>query len=228
MNNKSLSIILPLYNEEENIRQTVYSVLNFFTDKLRTFEIILVNDGSTDRTGMIIDQFAANNKYIQPIHHAINRGYGAAFTSGLRKARYETIVFMDADGQFDIAETERLLFYSDDYDIIVGYRIKRRDSFYRVTLGMLYSRLVSLFFGLSLKDINCGFKVFKKSIFEKINILSTGALVHAEIFIKAKKMDCSVKELGLNHFPRKNGKQKGLNLGVIMRGLCEIRNVFER
>ena len=222
----AISIILPFYNEEDNIRNVVYSVLDFFSDKPNTIEIILINDGSVDGTSCIIEELSSSNKKIRVVHHPYNRGYGAALVSGFQAAQYETIVFMDADGQFAISDITKFVSYSDDYDIVIGYRLCRRDRLYRVMVGVLYTKLISLLCGVTVKDINCGFKVFKKSILSKIRIISTGALINAEILVKARRLGCSLKEVGVAHFPRCKGKPKGLNIGVVIRSFCEIRSIF--
>lgn len=219
---KSISIILPVFNEEDNIERVVSSIFDFFIGKGSPFEIILVNDGSTDKTPIIIEQLVRDDKDVQVIHHFTNRGYGAALISGFQKARYETVAFIDSDCQFDVSEIEKFLLYYGEYDIVAGYRIRRRDSLYRVLIGVLYTRLISILFGVSLKDINCGFKLLRKSMLDRIELFSKGALINAEILVKAKQMGCSVKEIGVNHFPRKKGKQTGARFTVISKAIYEL------
>ena len=146
--NQSISLVLPLYNEEENVERVVSSILHFFAGKTTTFEIILVDDGSTDKTATIIEKLSKDNEHLRTIHHSVNRGYGAALVSGFRAARYELVIFMDADGQFDISEIEKLLLYSRDYDIVAGCRVKRQDPWHRVILGKVYTRLICRLFGM--------------------------------------------------------------------------------
>lgn len=223
---KSVSVILPLYNEEDNIEQLVSATLSFFAQGRGVFEIILVNDGSTDGTGAIVERLSTNNKYAQSVNHSANKGYGAALISGFGVARYEIIVLMDADGQFDVSEVEKFLNLSKDFDIVAGYRIRRQDPRYRVMMGKLYAQLISFLFGISLKDVNCGFKAIKKSVLDRLEIFSTGALIDAEILVKAKRIGCTIKEVGVNHFPRKRGRQTGANFSVIMKGIHELWNLF--
>lgn len=223
---KPVSLILPLYNEEANIEEVVSSVLNFFNERKSPFEIILVNDGSSDRTPFIIEKLAKENKYVRAVHHHNNKGYGVALTSGFNVAQYEIVAFMDGDGQFEISDIDKLLIYNGDYDIVVGYRMKRQDPFYRIIMGKAYTRLIYLLFGVSLKDVNCGFKIFKKPILNRIHIFSNGGLVSAEILVRAKNIGCNIKEAGVNHFRRLAGKQSGASFGVLVNGIYELWNLF--
>ena len=224
--NRALSIVLPLCNEVENVETSVASILDFFDGGEGALEILLVDDGSTDGTSEVVDRLSERHPQVEAVHHPWNRGYGGALASGFRRARHETIVFMDADGQFDIAEVEKLLRHSDEADIVAGYRVRRWDPWFRILLGKAFTGIISLLFGVTLRDINCGFKLMRKSMLDKIEIASSGALVNAEILAKAKRLGCTVKEVGVSHFPRKQGEQSGGRLLTILRAMAEISALF--
>ncbi|TAN59452.1 glycosyltransferase family 2 protein [bacterium] len=219
----SLSVIFPVYNEEGNIEKTVDESAKFLSTHriIKDYEIILVNDGSKDNTEKILNQLSEKIPCTKIITHRKNLGYGAALTSGLVESRYPFVLFMDADGQFNISEIDKLISFADDYDIIIGNRYNRKDSFWRVALGRIYGWLVFLLLGLKFKDINCGFKLFKRGTLNLENThTSNGGVFYAEIFSKAK--GCKVKEVPVGHFPRLKGKQTGASKKVIVNAVMDL------
>lgn len=201
----SLSIIIPAYNERDNIRDTADSVLRGITGLITDFELILVDDGSDDGTGEIMDSFAASDSHVHIIHHALNLGKGAALRSGFSQASKEWILFLDADGQVSVSELNAFLDFIDDYDVIAGYRAPRSDSRARRFFSSGYNMLISRLLGLRMKDINCPFKLFKKSILGSIELWSSGFLIDAEIIYRAAKGSFRIKELPVKSYPRSRG-----------------------
>lgn len=219
--NKNISVVLPAYNEEGNIYSVVTQAVGVLEDLKIEHEIIAVNDGSRDKTGEIADQLAKNFPQVRAIHHPKNRGYGGALTSGFKAAKNDLIFFMDADRQFDIGEITKLLPYVSKFDIIAGYRIKRADPWHRHLIGMMYNILVTLLFGVRLKDMDCAFKLYKREVLDSIHFETVGALINTEIMLKAKMKGYTVKEVGVSHFPRVSGEQSGASLPVIFRAFRE-------
>jgi len=219
---KSISIILPLYNEEENIAKVIRKVIEVLKSITDRYEIILVDDGSIDKTPGIIKELQQHNKYTHCVRHDTNLGYGAALASGFHVAQHDLLFFMDADGQFDISEIKHFISFIESYDFVIGCRIKRSDPWYRVFIGNCYSWLIRKLFKLNVKDINCGFKLFKRLVFSVIKIKTTGLLVNAEMLVKAKSAGYSIKEIGITHYPRLKGKQKGLQFKLFPVFLREI------
>lgn len=214
----SISVVLPAFNEEENIKKTVTYCNEYLAGNFDDYEIIVVNDGSSDNTAGETQNLIVNNNKIRLINHEVNMGYGTALNTGLEAAGREYIFFMDSDGQFDIAELEKLLPYLKEDQIVIGYRIERADSFIRTLNAYLYGLYIRLFFGLNVKDIDCAFKIFPRSAFDKVKpIRSRGALYSAELLIKFRKYGFSFSEVGVNHFPRSHGEQTGANLSVILK-----------
>lgn len=209
---ESLSVILPVYNEEDNIENVVMSIILFIPKIVKDFEIILIDDGSTDMTSAIVDRLSKEQFNLRVIHHPKNMGYGTALRSGFNLAQHKLIFFMDSDGQLDILEINKLIHFIREYDIVIGTRSMRNDPLYRVLLGRLYNWLICLLFNIKLKDITCGFKLFNKVVLDKIELRSKGGLINAEILVRAAKRGHLIKEVDIKHFSRAKGKSSGANL----------------
>jgi len=192
------------------------------------YEIILVNDGSTDGTKEKTEKLAKENPRIKAINHPKNLGYGEALKSGFYNAKYDTIVYTDGDGQFDFSEVTKFLEKIKDYDLVIGYRIKRQDPFFRILFNKGWKLSLLAFFGLTLKDVDCGFKMIRKSVLEKIPHLesSRGAMINAELAIKAKKYGFKVTQTGVNHYPRLSGKPTGAGIKVIVKSFLDLLRLW--
>jgi glycosyltransferase involved in cell wall biosynthesis len=214
----ALSVVLPAFNEEENIEKTVTQTISYLEKNIKEYEIIVVNDGSTDRTGEIVKEIAAANNKVSLFNHPKNQGYGAALRGGFEMASLDYIFLMDSDGQFDIGELDRFFPFLDHSTAVIGYREKRADSFIREVNTWLYHIFTRLVLGLRLRDIDCAFKIFPRAAYEKIRpIKSGGALFSAELLIKLIRNGIRIKEIPVSHYPRLFGQQTGANLSVILR-----------
>lgn len=219
---KELSIFFPFWNEEHNIKQVVTKASKIAEEMAENWEILMIDDGSTDKTKELAEKLAAENKNFRVISHTPNRGYGAALREGFRNARYELVAFNDGDGQFDFSEITFFLEKIQNADIVIGYRKKRHDHPFRHVLMMLLKVWDLLFFHFYFRDIDCGFKLFKKSALESIGSLrSEGAMISTEILAKAKVRGLTIAEVGVTHLPRKYGDQSGGNVFVIIRAMLE-------
>jgi glycosyltransferase involved in cell wall biosynthesis len=224
----SLSVFFPCYNEQDNIERVVKSALDVLTGLNIDFEIIIVNDGSKDRTGQVADLLAQKNKRIKAVHHQVNRGYGAALQSGFAAASKEYVFYTDGDGQFDIKELPMFFKYMADYDIITGFRINRQDNLARKINAFCWTTMVNLLFGMKIKDMDCAFKLYKRRIFDDIKLRSTGALINTEIFARAKNKGYKVYQIGVHHYPRTAGVQTGAKLSVILRAFKELFALYKQ
>lgn len=217
-----LSIFFPFWNEEENIRPVVEKAAAVADKIANKWEIIMIDDGSSDRTLQIARELEKKNKNLRALSHMPNRGYGAALREGFANSRYELIAFNDGDGQFDFSEVGKLLEKIDNADIVIGYRKKRFDHPFRHILMNLLKIWDFVFFRFYFKDIDCGFKLFRKSALEKIFPLkSEGAMITTEILAKAKKAKLRIDQVEVTHHPRKYGDQSGGNMRVILRAILE-------
>jgi len=204
----SISIILPALNEEGNIEAAIQDIQSYFHSREEKYELIVIDDGSTDSTGEIAERLAKENGSVRVIHHSINKGYGSALKEGFESSKYKYVFFTDSDRQFDIKGLDILLplIKTDAVEIIIGYRLKRKDPFIRRFLSWGYNSLVGYLFDLNVKDIDCAFKIFRKDIFSKIKIESKDFFVNTEILAKARYYGFNVLEVGVPHFPRTAGK----------------------
>lgn len=228
MNTDCISVFFPCINEEGNIENTVIKAEGVLKKLNLKYEIIIIDDGSTDKTGQIADNLAKENSNIRVIHHPKNLGYGEALKSGFYNARFETIVYTDGDGQFDFAEVTKFLDKINEYDLIIGYRIKRRDPFVRILFKEGWRMSLLTFFGLTLKDVDCGFKMIRREVLERIPHLEStrGAMINAELAIKAKTAGFKIAEVGVTHYPRLSGKPTGANLQVIIKSFFDLLRLY--
>ena len=170
-----LSLVLPAHNEEENLRPVVERALEVLPQQCRDWEIVVVDDGSRDATPALAAALAeANPGRVRVVTHPRNRGYGAALTSGFAAASGDYLMFMDSDRQFDIADLARLAPFVGVYDIVAGYRIKRNDPWHRFAIGYTFNAIVTILFGINLRDIDCGFKVFRAGLLRGMALESPG------------------------------------------------------
>ncbi|RMF83602.1 MAG: glycosyltransferase family 2 protein [Planctomycetota bacterium] len=226
MNKPDVSVFFPCYNEEENVERTTRAAVaaceRFFGD----YEVIIVNDGSGDRTGEIADRLAESMPHVRAVHNNPNRGYGGALQRGFREARMPWIFYTDGDGQFDFAELERVLPLMQEYDIVSAYRLDRKDPWHRKLNAACWGRLVNWLFNLRIRDVDCAFKMYPRRLFEEIEMRSTGALIDTEVLAKARRLGYSIGQVGVHHYPRTAGTQTGANLRVILRAFRELFSLY--
>ena len=225
---KSISVFFPCYNEQDNVASTVEKALIVLERLNADFEVIIVNDGSSDSTAKIADDIAAKNDRVKVVHHKTNLGYGAALTSGFTAAAKELVFYTDGDGQFDINELPPLLPLIDKNDIVSCYRLNRQDNLVRKINGWCCTKLVCLLFRMRVRDIDCAFKLYKREIFDNIKLSSSGALIDAEILARAVRRGYSITQMGVHHYPRTAGTQTGANLLVILRAFKELFQLYNR
>ena len=222
---QSLAVVLPAYNEESNIEPMIENVLKTFTPLVADLEVIVVNDGSRDRTGERILGVAARHPNVRMVAHEKNQGYGAALYDGFVAARKEWVFLTDSDRQFRLSEIENLMPHTARADLVVGFRQPRRDPFHRRLYGWGWNFLVTLLFGYTARDVDCAFKLFKREIMDRIQILSRGATFSAEFLVRAKRAGYKIAEVPVSHLPRPAGKPTGARLDVIVRAFRELVRV---
>ena len=218
----SISVFFPCYNEQENITRTVQQGVTILQKLNADFEVIVVDDGSSDATGRIADEIAGQNDRVKVIHHPTNLGYGQALKSGFKAAAKELVFYTDGDGQFDLHELPPLLPLMNQYDIVSCYRVNRQDNLIRKINGWCWTKLVCWLFGMRIRDIDCAFKLYKREIFDKIDLLSTGALIDTEILARAVRKGYTITQRGVRHYPRTAGTQTGASVRVVFRAFKEL------
>lgn len=219
---QSLSVILPAHNEEEVIITTVSSVLAAFDRWAADAEVIIVNDGSTDRTGELLAALAQTDQRVRVITHPVNQGYGAALIHGFEAITKELGFFMDSDGQFDIDDLRSFFPYVATFDAVIGYRIDRQDAWLRKVNAWGWKQLVRLVLGVHVRDIDCAFKVYKADFIHRHHFETQGAMINTEMLYKLKRDRATLKEIGVHHLPRSSGQATGANPKVILRAFKEL------
>lgn len=216
-----VSVVFPAKNEEHNIEPCVLVADALLRALVRDYEIIVVDDGSTDRTADRAEELAERNPKVRCIRHGGNAGYGAALRTGFLAARYEYFFFSDSDRQFDIFDLKDLLDNAATADIVVGYRRDRQDPLVRKIAAFGYNQLVSFLFDVQVKDIDCAFKLFHRSVFDRIEIESTRFFVNTEILAKARICGFRVAQVPVTHLQRTAGASS-VGFGDITRTLREL------
>ncbi|MCM8748231.1 glycosyltransferase family 2 protein [Thermomicrobiaceae bacterium CFH 74404] len=217
----TLSLVLPAHNEVLNLEAVVRRALEVLPELTENFEIIVVDDGSRDGTAELADRLAAESPRVRVVHHPVNRGYGAALTSGFQAATGDYIMFMDADQQFDPADLAHLAPFVPQADIVAGYRIERRDPWIRLVYARIFNLCMRLLFGLNVRDIDCAFKIYRADLLKAIEITTAGALINTELLVKARRAGATIVEVGVRHFPRPTGESSGGSPRVILRAMRE-------
>lgn len=217
----SLSLVILAYNEAGNIEQNVFHALHELEKILDIFEVLVVDDGSRDGTGRIVDDLASKYDKVNVIHHPFNLGYGAAQKTGMTHAKYDWLMYSPADNQFNASDVKFFLKHTDNNDIVSSYRLSRQDTIVRSITSWIFNVMMRSLFNLHLKDINW-VKLYKKSILREISIESHGFFVDAEILIKAQKAGYKIFEIAVPHYPRTWGAPTTVKPGVVLRTLVEL------
>ncbi len=226
MKSFSLSVFFPAYNEEANIAKSVEKATAAIQKLTQTYEIIVVNDGSKDKTGAIAEDLAKHDKHVKVIHHNPNQGYGAAVWSGIQASQYDYIFFTDADLQFDLEELKKLTQYIPEYPVVLGYRAKRQDPFMRLLNAYGWNKINRAAFGLKVRDIDCAFKLFRRDVVQNLPLKSKGAMMSAEMLIHLQRSGIKFKEVPVTHLPRTQGSPTGAKPSVIMRAFKELFQAY--
>jgi len=217
-----ISAFFPAHNEEGNIGKTVRTALEVLSDLAEAFEVIVVDDGSTDRTAEIVREIMEADPRVRLVQHDRNRGYGAALRSGFAAARYDWVFFSDSDLQFDLRDLARLIPYTDRADLIVGYRIRRQDPIHRRLFAWAWNRLVRWGFGVGVRDVDCAFKLLRREVVQRLPLRSDGAFISTELLCRARASGARIVEVGVPHYPRRWGRQSGASVRVILRAFEDL------
>jgi len=230
-NIKELSVFLPAYNEDGNVRKTTLAVKKCLQKTVRKWEIIIVDDGSRDRTGEIAESLAKKFKSkIRVVHNFPNRGYGGALKSGFDAAKYQWVSFMDIDGQFDFSEISTFIKKQNQTgaDLVLGIRKKRADSFMRKVFTWGWSVVLpKILFGLNVTDYSCGFKLIKRQVYEDVlPLIGEEKVTQIEMLVKAQRLGFKFAEVRVNHYPRESGSQTGANLKVVSKSIRDLLKLW--
>lgn len=218
----SISAVLPAYNEQEVIADSVGAMVKTLEALAPDYEVIVVNDGSRDRTGEIVDALSHDNPRVRLVSHERNRGYGAALWTGFTSATKDLVFLTDGDKQFDVSELHDFLPLLDGADMVIGFREPRADPLIRRLNGWGWNTIVGLLFGYTGRDVDCAFKLFRRGILDRLDIYATGATFSAEFLIKARRLGYVIRERRASHYPRPAGTPTGAKPAVIVRAFREL------
>jgi glycosyltransferase involved in cell wall biosynthesis len=217
-----VSIVLPCHNEAPNLMAAVRMASEAGRRNALAHEVIVVDDGSRDRTLAIATGLAAEDPAVRVIVHPANQGYGAALRSGIAAARQPWVLLTDADLQLDLAELGAFVPLAGDHDVLAGYRIERHDPYGRIVAGAVWNRLVNALFHLPVRDVDCAFKLIRRKLLYQLELESDGAAISTELLVGLLGRDARLAEIGVHHRPRQAGRQSGTSPRVVARALREL------
>ncbi|KKU45816.1 MAG: Glycosyltransferase [Microgenomates group bacterium GW2011_GWA2_46_7] len=224
----SLSIFMPAYNEEGNIAATILDASRAAGSVTKDYEIIVVNDGSHDKTASIVTDLSKLDPHLRLLNHRLNRGYGAAVKTGMSACRKDWIFFTDSDGQFHYDELARFVEATNSADLVMGYRRKRMDPFHRVFVAQVLLKIWNfVLFGLTVRDVDCAYKLFSRQVRDAIKLKTESAITVSEFIIKAKAHGFRIIQLPVQHYARRFGEQTGGNWRVILRAARESFRLYQ-
>jgi len=220
---RGISVVLPAHNEEDVLAETLEKCVAALSEIAPDYEIIVVDDGSSDQTGKIAEEHAAANPHIRVVHNRPQRGYGGALIAGFNAMTKPLAFFMDADGQFDIRDLALLLpLREQGHRAVLGYRLHRQDSPLRRVNAWGWKLLVSTLFDLHVRDVDCAFKLYDASLVRAVDVTAEGAMVNTEMLVKLTRMGVPFVEVPVRHYPRVHGQASGANLRVIVHAFGEL------
>jgi glycosyltransferase involved in cell wall biosynthesis len=225
----SISLVIPMFNEADNIDHAVGCAIDALARQEGSWEVIVVDDGSTDGSAEIVTRLAAREPRLRLVRHDVNRSLGAALRSGFAAATGDLVLYMDADLPFDPRDVGRAAHALEvtRADMIAGYRLDRTtEGFRRTVYSYLYNSLIGLLFGWPHRDINFSFKLVRREVLEALELRAEGSLIDAELVVKAKNLGFVIQQLGLDYFPRTRGRSTLSSPAVILRILRELVQLY--
>jgi len=228
MSDLRVSLFFPVFRDERSVRNVAEKALKLLSELCSDYEIIIVDDGSPDRSGEIADDLAREHGSIRVIHHGKNLGYGSAVRSGLAASRFEYICLTDGDDEYEVEDFRKLLKLRDRYDLIITFRYKKIYSNTRIFVSWVYNKLLRLLFRMPFRDVSTGLRMIRKSVIEGLELESTSPFVGAEIAIKAMLKGYAVGEVGIQTFPRVFGKGATVSVSNILATMLDVFHVYRK
>jgi glycosyltransferase involved in cell wall biosynthesis len=222
-----LSVFFPAYNDSGTIASMVIRAVQAASALTPNYEVIVVDDGSLDATAAIADELARTYDSVRVVHHPTNIGYGGALQTGFRSATKELIFYTDGDAQYDPAEMADLWgAMRDDVDLVNGYKISRSDPLHRIVIGRVYHHIVSILFGLTVRDVDCDFRLIRRSVFERINLEKTSGVICLEMMKKIQDAGFRIAEVAVHHYHRAFGKSQFFNFPRVARTGVDVMRLW--
>ena len=225
----SVSIFYPCYNDWGTMGSMVMLTIRTAERLGLDYDITLIDDGSGDHTLDLLEEIERHFPQVHVKRHEANRGYGGALRSGFASATKEWIFYTDGDAQYDVRELDRLVEkISDDIDVVQGYKITRHDPLHRIIIGRIYHHLVKTAFGLKIHDVDCDFRLIRRSVFDKVELKSDSGVICAEMMTKIQRAGCRVTEVPVHHYDRHHGKSQFFNFSRIFRVARNLTGLWVR
>ena len=222
-----LSVFFPAYNDSGTIASLVITALKTARRLTPDFEVIIVNDGSADKTAEIADELARTYPEVRVIHHDRNRGYGGALRSGFAAASRDLVFYTDGDAQYDPGEMETLWHaLNDDVDLVNGYKISRSDPLHRIVIGRVYHHTVRLLFGLRVRDVDCDFRLMRRSIFERVSLQKNSGVICLEMMKKIQDAGFRIAEVPVHHYHRAYGRSQFFNFRRLFKTAVDVGRLW--
>jgi glycosyltransferase involved in cell wall biosynthesis len=224
---ESVSVFFPAYNDEGTIAGLVGDALSVLPLLAEDYEVVVVNDGSTDRTAAVLEELARREPRLRVVRHETNRGYGAALRTGFASATKELVFYTDGDGQYDVKELAKLRpLLVAGVDIVNGYKIKRADGWQRGALGAVYNRLAHLLFSIPIRDVDCDFRLLRRRAFEGVELSSSSGSICVEMVHKLHRAGRTFAEAPVNHYPRAHGRSQFLTAARLARTAFDLLSLW--
>ena len=225
----SISVFFPAFNDEATIGTLVRNALEVLPTVTQDYEVIVVNDGSTDATSKVLDDLVQDLPNVRIIHHATNRGYGGALRSGFKNARKDLVFYTDGDGQYDVRELPNLYaLLTSEVDIVNGYKIKRADTKYRQVIGAVYHKLAQTLFRLPVRDVDCDFRLIRQRAIELVELTTSSGVICVELVFKLHRAGCVFAETPVHHYPRRHGRSQFFTPKRIARSAFDLLSLWIR
>jgi glycosyltransferase involved in cell wall biosynthesis len=222
-----LSIFFPAYNDSGTIASLVITALRTARTLTPDHEVIVVNDGSKDGTAGILEELASIYPQVRVVHHEVNRGYGGALRTGFATATRELVFYTDGDAQYDPAEMAALWRrFDDSVDLVNGYKISRSDPLHRIIIGRIYHHTVKLLFGLTVRDVDCDFRMMRRSIFDTVHLETNSGVICLEMMKKITDAGFRIAEVPVHHYHRAYGKSQFFNFRRLYRTAIDVMKLW--
>jgi len=222
-----LTIFFPAYNDSGTIASLVIAAHRTAQHLTPNFEILIINDGSADDTAAIADELARTYPEVRAVHHVKNRGYGGALRSGFSEASKDLVFYTDGDGQYDPSELAVLWpQLTDGVDLVNGYKISRSDPWHRIIIGRMYHHTVKLLFGLKVRDVDCDFRLMRRSIFDRVRLEHNSGVICLEMMKKITDAGFGIAEVPVHHFHRAFGRSQFFNFPRLARTAMDVAKLW--
>jgi len=227
---KSLSVFFPAYNDAPSLPGLIAKTFAALCGNIDDYEVIVINDGSVDNTAEVLEDLRREySPFLRVVTHEQNRGYGGALRSGFAAATKEFVFYTDGDGQYDVGELPRLLeLVRPDIGLVNGFKLERQDPAHRIWIGNVYNFCARLLFGIRIRDIDCDYRLIRRTLLEQIHLTSTSGTICVELVRKIEISGCGVVEVGVHHYPRLHGTSQFFRLPSLANTFLELLRLWVR